>query len=800
MVASTHFDVKFDYGFVVPTRDALAATSEDERQEAHILDALSIVESNQTMREAKQRFSKDTSMGCDEITIETVGIHTANSSTSKETANTKESTTCTGKRSSKRQCHGAETKTQHARIKFMKSPSHLKEDVEMELKIPSNLLSHRTGSYHTGTDASSIESLSTYSEEHNFAPRHPVGEPAHSCTESVSDHDRNDMVLLEKRGSPREEKSKAKTTDEEVFLKDTRNRLRATYEQWKITQRELRENKQELAEIREKAQMVKRELKSFNMEWESQQTLLRNKDKELERLRLIIADRTLQLTEKTGELSITKVALVASENGWAACKKQVNSGNENLAKAQAVLRDLKKALSDSKAELSKTKLELDASAERRRQFSNKALRILLGNIDVGEPPSLCRYDVREVSPTRLPLRAKSWSFTHSGSFDTGHDGTPSSNQDDCPIPYSFINATRTDQVKGEKTSSNPILDDHQLKAASSTTFSSLGPEKDRPFARPTRSGNRSHDDNVVSVRQSLYCTTKKSLDTAEERAVGNIDKQEDSSLISLYFDSTSEALPTDGMITNRTDTGTEHKESYCYFDSSSKGPSASGRAMKSALVEANGVQATEISTVPSNLGFRTAHSPALGTAFDTAVGNATSRRCRSNSLEESHSIEITNSAVSHLTNPTVSEASFVTTIGFLSSQLHFVEEDDCLVRRGKKWRALMKRMKRSGVELGDGSECASLRSSDDDEVSHFSVSHTDYKMVLTGGLCTAFIAVCTMTLAYMTGALGVSYRGGILNLSDSRAIVCLTTAVLVLIVQALWNLVEETWTRVHTCF
>ena len=271
---------------------------EEQRQEEQLMDTLNI---------------KEPKKGHEGIVVETVGVHTVDSTgsgISKATANTQESTTCgstTGSKRSYRQCHGEETKTPHARINFLRSPSHLKEDVEMEFRVPSAVLSHRTNSYHTGTEASSIGSLSTTSDRN---ARTPASVAAQFSLDSDDDSYR--VATMED------------AANHTVILKETQEQLRVTKEQWKATQKELRDNKKELAQIREKAQIVKRELKNFNQEWESQQTLLRNKDKELERLRLIIADRTLQLTEKTGELSITKVALVASENGLAASKKQLH--------------------------------------------------------------------------------------------------------------------------------------------------------------------------------------------------------------------------------------------------------------------------------------------------------------------------------------------------------------------------------------------------------------------------------------------------------------------------------------------
>jgi len=105
----------------------------------------------------------------------------------------------------------------------------------------------------------------------------------------------------------------------------TEEQLKYTQQQLLKTKTELYKNQKELLTVRQQSTKVQQEIQAFHQDRDSQHALMRNKDKELERLRLIIADRTLQLTEKTGQLSITKVALVSSENDLTDANKQLQS-------------------------------------------------------------------------------------------------------------------------------------------------------------------------------------------------------------------------------------------------------------------------------------------------------------------------------------------------------------------------------------------------------------------------------------------------------------------------------------------
>lgn len=147
---------------------------------------------------------------------------------------------------------------------------------------------------------------------------------------------------------------------------------------------------------------------------------------------------------------------------------------------------LKKELSDTRAELGRTTMQLVASVERRRQFSSKAMRMLVGQSDsVLEAPSdedVLKNTVeilrsasikpqQQTNPKRLPARAKSWSVPPSTSSDTADEEAL-----DCPLPYSFSAVVSKKKETGVQTSQLP-----------------LNVKKDRLIPRPNRSRSKSRD-------------------------------------------------------------------------------------------------------------------------------------------------------------------------------------------------------------------------------------------------------------------------------------------------------------------
>ncbi|CAB9511092.1 expressed unknown protein [Seminavis robusta] len=571
MAVSTKFDIEFDdYSFGKSQHNirSFVVSSEDDRQELEILDALSIVLTNQSLREARgreqsqqmQRDQEEQDLEQElvqqerlmqqqqrqqqqyqhpqqqkqqpQVNLTACGKAAANKFHVICTADTAHDDSNTIDYSSNRKTSDDDT--------FKSSGATTVSGVGIDIREPA---APRHGARICMSPADSSKEDFEMELDHSIAAAAAAVTPACAALSnlglSLDDNDNSKSSKANSNGSRGSKDDEVwqfhtATTNsmtEEVSgqsLKVTQTQLRITPEQWKMAQRELEDNRNELDTIRQKAKLVKRQLKNFQKEWESQQNLMRNKDKELERLRLIIAERTLQLTEKTGELSITKVALVAAENGFTSCKKQVRSRKQDLEKVQSANEELKRLLSDSRAELSRTKLQLEASAQRRKHFSNQALRILAGEVDRIDPNCTSNtsgddFDMsskrtptasNSMSPRLRPLRAKSWSFTGSSSasleaMDENNGGnTKFFEVNGFPSFGSALPSSSTCSVLGVSIPSQgmessgepatPVQSNHTHHNGSPTgdsqsTASRGSSKRDHAISRPTRSRSKSRD-------------------------------------------------------------------------------------------------------------------------------------------------------------------------------------------------------------------------------------------------------------------------------------------------------------------
>jgi hypothetical protein len=335
---------------------------------------------------------------------------------------------------------------------------------------------------------------------------------------------------------------------------ETQAQLRTIHSQWKAAQRELRESRNEMDAMREEAEKVKRQM-SFHKPLEAQESMMKNKDKELKRLKGLVAERTLDLSEKTGELTMIKVALVATENrlqecqkqlaqqklefekaraakqvalvatetGLQACQKQLAQQKLELEEERAAKQKLKKMLSDATAELSRTRLQVEASAQRRKQFSNRALLLLAGDEkqDESQPDTPRQNTNSMISPRSRHIRSKSCDATSSIALEGSEAGSNGNKPYHATAVTSILDyyllpkcesttneATLTPQEVAQEPA--PIMtsnnnDNNSNCADAVITLASLPRKRDQAISRPTRS--RSHTRTIVCKDSESHPTT-----------------------------------------------------------------------------------------------------------------------------------------------------------------------------------------------------------------------------------------------------------------------------------------------------
>jgi len=147
-----------------------------------------------------------------------------------------------------------------------------------------------------------------------------------------------------------------------------------TRRQWKRTQQQLNRSHKEYSQLREKANRNKTKLREYYSEWRKQRTLLINKDKELERLRIIVKKRAEQLAKATIQLTTLRLAQSVHPHTLAALQLQLHEKTQEHEAVDPTLQKTQAQLTDAQLELAKTSLQLE---KQRNQFSDQALQLQL---------------------------------------------------------------------------------------------------------------------------------------------------------------------------------------------------------------------------------------------------------------------------------------------------------------------------------------------------------------------------------------------------------------------------------------
>ena len=236
----------------------------------------------------------------------------------------------------------------HGKIQYVKSPSHMKEGFEVSKKST-------TESHDSGVVMDNMNDPATPKMGWRLHKSHSTTSTASTATHAS--------------GIARQQHA--------AFLQ-CQQELHRTRHHYKRSQHALHQSHQDLQELRQQAQHVQAKLLEFQHEWDAQNTLMRNKDRELERLRVLLGDRSEALTVATSALSAVRVEMQTNVSAVVQWKGLCEHHEKEALEVQTTLQETQKTLRDTQVELSRANLQLDAQASRRKQFSNQALQLLVG--------------------------------------------------------------------------------------------------------------------------------------------------------------------------------------------------------------------------------------------------------------------------------------------------------------------------------------------------------------------------------------------------------------------------------------
>ena len=473
---STRFDIEFDYDFGMGSKSFVIKSDLDEDScETKYMDALSIVEGNQNLREARAaaRQEEESNATAAAAATSSQGKHSK-----RETRNAQQY--CQQKEDERR------VERRLSRIQIKQQHSGDLEEVEIEIPVDSTKsISRQSSQVSSCCSCGHVTASNTTSSNYDGRPPLAISKN-HSSSLNYN----------------------ATTSLEEMHQK-----WRESQEELHKTQKQFLASQNELENIREKAHNVKHELSNFKREWEAQQDNISAKEKEMMKLRSELLAKTNLLAEKDHDLHQTRVALENCHNKLES--KMILNANqfEELQKCQKELKETKKELSNTRAELSRTKLQLESSTKRKKQFSSKALKILTGEI-----PSDC--DKSSMPPTGQRPRANSCSnLEKSLGHENGKEDPPTQSlEENIETVQAAAKPSTENQSNAVQTQDMGIQTDFSLESSETATsqqpISSKPPaaNKDVPMSKPSRtmdSGDDNYHDYNNTVANTTVVSTKK---------------------------------------------------------------------------------------------------------------------------------------------------------------------------------------------------------------------------------------------------------------------------------------------------